>query len=704
MSKASIVIVEDEVIVALDMAQALKAAGYNVIGSFSCGEAALEFIAEQCPDLIVMDIHLQGQLDGISTAEQIQKRYGLPIIYLTAYSDSETLSRAKATEPYAYLVKPFEDRDLLSAIEMGLYRHRVDQRLRRMERLYSSTLNSVDDAIITTDIHGLIKFANPTASSLLNRPNDALIGQFIGDVVKLLDRESKITYQFDLPYLIQQANHHVLLPRQILVNDQTELVVAPSISQIREEDEAIAGIVLVLRDMRDLDAAEEHIRHQALHDALTGLANRNVFINRLQYILDHYHLHHHHAVLFIDLDRFKIINDSLGHIVGDKLLIQVGQRLERCIRSHDLVARLGGDEFTILLDGVNDLHDVLRVTDRLLSVVAEPYHIDGYKVFTAASIGIVVIDDHYKHYHEVLRDVDSAMYRAKSQGRGCRAVFDEEMHVEALRTLQLEVELRRAVERDELCLHYQPIIKLATGELSGFEALLRWNHPTQGVIGPASFFAIAEETGILAQIGWKLLRESCQQICAWQNEFQFHPPLELSVNFTHRQFFQANLIQQVQSILAETGMPARHLCAEITEGVMMQSNRAVEVMHELHDLGVQVHIDDFGTGYASLSLLHSAPIDVLKIDRTFIQPESGASKHSIAQLISLMARSLGCAVVAEGVEDAQTAQMLIEMGCDFGQGWWYSKALPPEEARALIRNFAQGTVMVPIPLNAKVAH
>ena len=703
MSKASIVIVEDEVIVALDMAQALKAAGYNVIGSFSCGEAALEFIDEQCPDLIVMDIHLQGQLDGISTAEQIQKRYGLPIIYLTAYSDSETLSRAKATEPYAYLVKPFEDRDLLSAIEMGLYRHRVDQRLRRMERLYSSTLNSVDDAIITTDIHGLIKFANPTASSLLNRPNDALIGQFIGDVVKLLDRESKITYQFDLPYLIQQANHHVLLPRQILINEQEELVVAPSISQIREEDEAIAGIVLVLRDMRDLDAAEEHIRHQALHDALTGLANRNVFINRLQYILDHYHLHHHHAVLFIDLDRFKIINDSLGHIVGDKLLIQVGQRLERCIRSHDLVARLGGDEFTILLDGVNDLHDVLRVTDRLLSVVAEPYHIDGYKVFTAASIGIVVIDDHYKHYHEVLRDVDSAMYRAKSQGRGCRAVFDEEMHVEALRTLQLEVELRRAVERDELCLHYQPIIKLATGELSGFEALLRWNHPTQGVIGPASFFAIAEETGILAQIGWKLLRESCQQICAWQNEFQFHPPLELSVNFTHRQFFQANLIQQVQSILAETGMPARHLCAEITEGVMMQSNRAVEVMHELHDLGVQVHIDDFGTGYASLSLLHSAPIDVLKIDRTFIQPESGASKHSIAQLISLMARSLGCAVVAEGVEDAQTAQMLIEMGCDFGQGWWYSKALPPEEARALIRNFAQGTVMVPVPLNAKVA-
>lgn len=703
MSKANIVIVEDEVIVALDMAQALKAAGYNVIGSFSCGEAALEFIAEQCPDLIVMDIHLQGQLDGISTAEQIQKRYGLPIIYLTAYSDSETLSRAKATEPYAYLVKPFEDRDLLSAIEMGLYRHRVDQRLRRMERLYSSTLNSVDDAIITTDTQGLIKFANPTASSLLNRPNDALIGQFIGDVVKLLDRESKITYQFDLPYLIQQANHHVLLPRQILVNDQAEFVVAPSISQIREEDEAIAGIVLVLRDMRDLDAAEEHIRHQALHDALTGLANRNVFINRLQYILDHYHLHHHHAVLFIDLDRFKIINDSLGHIVGDKLLIQVGQRLERCIRSHDLVARLGGDEFTILLDGVNDIHDVLRVTDRLLSVVAEPYHIDGYKVFTAASIGIVVIDDHYKHYHEVLRDVDSAMYRAKSQGRGCRAVFDEEMHVEALRTLQLEVELRRAVERDELCLHYQPIIKLATGELSGFEALLRWNHPTQGVIGPASFFAIAEETGILAQIGWKLLRESCQQICAWQNEFQFHPPLELSVNFTHRQFFQANLIQQVQSILAETGMPARHLCAEITEGVMMQSNRAVEVMHELHDLGVQVHIDDFGTGYASLSLLHSAPIDVLKIDRTFIQPESGASKHSIAQLISLMARSLGCAVVAEGVEDAQTAQMLIEMGCDFGQGWWYSKALPPEEARALIRNFAQGTVMVPVPLNTKVA-
>jgi len=421
---------------------------------------------------------------------------------------------------------------------------------------------------------------------------------------------------------------------------------------------------------------EEQLRHDALHDALTGLANRSLLVAQLENAIKRSERRAGYlfALLFLDLDRFKQINDSLGHQVGDQLLIETANRLRACVRGTDTIARLGGDEFVALLDDVTDVTDAIRGAERILEELAKPIRLDGKEVFTAASIGIAVSSTGYERPEIILRDADTAMYRAKHEGKGCYRLFNAEMHALAKKALDLESDLRRAVQRREFLSFYQPIVSLRTGEITGFETLVRWKHPERGILPPSDFLKTAEDTGLILPMGWMLMREACHRLQEWRQEFPNSAALTMSVNMSPKQIVQPDVVQTVAEIAAECGIDPQSLVLEITEDTLIENADLVAArLSDLKDIGVRLAIDDFGTGYASLSCLHRFPFDILKIDRSFIggQGELDGQWH-IVQLTIDMAHHLNMVVVVEGVEtDAQLAR-LQSMKCDYGQGFRFS--------------------------------
>jgi diguanylate cyclase (GGDEF)-like protein len=392
-------------------------------------------------------------------------------------------------------------------------------------------------------------------------------------------------------------------------------------------------------------------------------------------------------VLFLDLDRFKNVNDSLGHHVGDELLIAVARRLESLLRPGDTVARLGGDEFAILLNDVTDGTQATRVAQRVNRELAQPFNLRGHEVFVTMSLGIALGSScEYERPEDVLRDADTAMYRAKAAGKDRSVLFDRNMHDLAVALLQLENDLRRALEREELEIHYQPIVSLATGKLDSFEALLRWNHPVRGLLHPESFIAIAEDTGLIVPIGWWVLREACRQLAEWQALYPSVPPVPVSVNLSCKQFQQVDLIKRIKKILRETQAPMGSLRLEMTESTIMDhGDAALAKLSQLRDLGVKLYIDDFGTGYSSLSYLHRLPMDALKIDRSFISyTGDGAGRPEIVHTIVTLARTLGMGVAAEGLETAEQVSRLRGLSCQFGQGYFFSKPIDRSAASGLL--------------------
>jgi diguanylate cyclase (GGDEF)-like protein len=427
---------------------------------------------------------------------------------------------------------------------------------------------------------------------------------------------------------------------------------------------------------------EAQLRHDAFHDALTNLPNRALFFDRLEHALSltqrrtarQLHDNYQFAVLFLDLDRFKVINDSLGHVVGDQLLKQVAQRLSSCIRTGDTVARLGGDEFVILLEDIAGIHEAIEVAQRIHQYLRPPIVLDGHEVFVSASIGIALSSTHYSQASQLLRDADTAMYRAKSRGRGCHEVFDAPMHTQAMRRLQLENDLQRAIERHEFWLCYQPIVCLTNRQISGFEALIRWQHPEQGLISPCEFVPIAEETGLIQPIGLWVLQEACQQLRHWQKQIP-DTLLTMSVNLSSRQFSQPDLIPKIEQILHEAGLEGRHLKLEITESVLIENSKlAANILQQLRELNIEICIDDFGTGYSSLSYLHRFPITTLKIDRSFVAQIKQSQNSEVVKAIVHLGLNLGMTVVAEGVETAEQFSSLQHSGCHYGQGHWFMQA------------------------------
>jgi diguanylate cyclase (GGDEF)-like protein/PAS domain S-box-containing protein len=505
----------------------------------------------------------------------------------------------------------------------------------------------------------------------------------------------EITHREDLVSLDEQIRR---LAEGLISSHQTEVRYAHKygkevwahlgMSLVRDGQASPLHLIFQIQDINDRKRAEERLLHDAFHDALTGLPNRALFMDHVKMAIQRSRRSGDRlfAALFLDLDRFKVVNDSLGHMVGDQLLVGIAHRLEACLRPGDTVARLGGDEFTILLEDLSEPEDAIEVAQRVQDAVSQPFNIDGHEVFTTASIGIALSTTGYERAEDLLRDADTAMYRAKTQGKKRHVVFDKAMHDRAMQLLQIETDLRRAIGRKEFFVHYQPIISLETGKVCSFEALVRWRHPERGLVMPSEFVPVAEETGLIIPLGQWVLGEACRQIREWQKLYLIDDDVTISVNLSSRQFSQADLIEQVSSALREAGLRPGSLKLEITESMVMENvDTAIDMLAQLRSLGVGLSIDDFGTGYSSLSYLHRFPIDTLKIDRSFVtQMTHNTENAEIVRTIVTLARSLDMDVIAEGVETREQLQQLRGLGCDYGQGYLFSKPLGAGQAAELM--------------------
>ncbi len=504
----------------------------------------------------------------------------------------------------------------------------------------------------------------------LTHPDD--VGGTVIHIEKVL--EGKVTSHQTEQRLLHNLGHFVWM----LLN----------ISAVRDSKGYPSHLIFQFQDINDRKAEEERLVHNVFHDALTGLPNRALFMDRLKLSTERTRRRKGHvfAVLFLDLDGFKAINDSMGHIIGDQLLIQVSRRMKACLRTTDTIARLGGDEFAILLEDLTDERESLRIVERLQKELTLPFKLGASEIQVTASIGVTGSNPKYEGAEEILRDADIAMYRAKSSGKACYQLFDRERHAPQLDIANLGDDLDRAVERGELLLHYQPIVSLEAGNLLAFEALVRWRHPQRGMVLPNDFIPLAEERGSILKIGTWAIREACLQLKRWQDRLPLHASLAVSVNLSSKQFKQPNLIDQVIEILQDTGVQPRDLKLEITEGMVMENiGTATVQLQQLRALGVELSVDDFGTGYSSLSYLHRLPISSLKIDKSFVKGMVANREHAeIVKTILTLARSLGIRVVAEGVETLEQLSALRRLKCDAGQGFLFSKPAEVETAATLL--------------------
>ena len=460
------------------------------------------------------------------------------------------------------------------------------------------------------------------------------------------------------------------------------------ISSVRGKQTDDQYLLFQVQDITGRKEAEEALLHNAFHDALTGLPNRVLFVDHLQLAINRTQRHEGqiYAVLFIDLDRFKIINDSLGHFIGDQLLINIARTLETCLRPGDSIARVGGDEFTVLLEDLADESEAVSIAHRIQKELSSPFILEGREVFTTVSIGVAPSSPGYSDPADILRDADTAMYRAKLMGKNRYEIFDKAMHEVAVDLLQMETDLRHALERGEFFIQYQPIVSLDNFRLRGFEALVRWRHAERGLVSPLDFIPVAEDTGQIIAIGEWVLRESCKQMHRWQRQYGMEQPLFVSVNLSGKQFAQPDLVEQVKAIITETRLNPRGLKLEITESMVMENiEAATGMLHQLRDLGVQLSIDDFGTGYSSLSYLHRFPIDTLKIDRSFVIKMIDNNENvEIVRTIIMLAQNLGMDVIAEGVETKEQLAMLRKLKCENGQGYYFSRPLETGDAENLL--------------------
>ena len=499
-----------------------------------------------------------------------------------------------------------------------------------------------------------------------------------------------------------EKSHRAFLNEEGLLNSEKNLE-CKFINKEHEEKDILLSITIIpgtenlvasLTDISDLKEAERQISHQAFHDTLTNLPNRALFMEHLNMAIKRGKRRpdYHFAVLYLDIDRFKLVNDSLGHSVGDNLLIAFAERLQDSLRDIDTLARLGGDEFVIMLEDIENEDYASVVAERLQQALKRPFFVNGKEVFAPASFGVVLNTKDYDLPEDIIRDADAAMYHAKEKGRAQYKVFDKKLHEKALHLLQRETDLRKAIHRKEFVNHYQPIVSLKTRSVVGFEALIRWNHPQLGLIYPDSFISIAEETGLIIPITRLVLQEACRDLKSWQDQIQQLQKLTMNINISSKHFLQPSLLDDIKEVLSNTGLPPDHLKLEITETALMEDvEETVRHVNRMRDYGLQIVIDDFGTGYSSLSYLQRLPIDTLKIDRSFVSriENTPDGNRNIVEAIISLAHRLDMIVVAEGVEDLEQYTILLDMKCQFGQGYLFSKPIPKQEVDALIQTMLE---------------
>jgi len=652
-------------------------------------EKGLRKLEKEKYDVVLLDFSLPDSF-GIETfrrAHQTAPR--TPIIVLTSLDDNELAVQAVRLGAQDYLVKREADtRLLVRSILYAIERATAEEALLESEERYALAVRGANDGLWDWNFENDRVFYSPRWKSMLGFSVDD-VGDSPREWLDRIHPDDRPPFRRHLDAHLTGSTEQLEFEQRMRNFDGEYIWVLARGVAVRDENGKPYRMAGSQTDITARKRAEHQLQHDALHDSLTGLANRVLFVDRLACALADLQRQAspHFAVLFFDLDRFKNVNDSLGHSMGDKLLVGIARRLEHFLRPGDTVARLGGDEFAVLIHRVDDASGAIHVADRIQDVLSMNFSIDGHDVMVTASIGIAHSSTGYSSPEEILRDSDIAMYRAKAEGKARYEIFDRDMHQSAVALLKLETELRRSVHRGDFLMNYQPIVSLGnTSRIVGFEALVRWQHPERGIVTPANFIAIAEETGLIVPLGWWVLREACQQTRRWQEQFPGDPPLWISVNMSGKLFMKSNMVDELLGILEETGLEPRDLRLEVTENVVMDhADLAIRNLMELRALGIQLSIDDFGTGYSSLSYLQRFHYDQLKIDRSFVsQLSSRGDSRAIVETILNLANSLGIGVVAEGIETADQVDRLKKMQCPHGQGFWFSRPLAVPAAEELM--------------------
>jgi len=805
MSSCKILIVEDDPHFANNLRLHLQQHGYEVVAILSSAEAALEQFSILAPELVLMDIVLEGELDGIEGAQLIRERYNIPVLYLTVYSDDNFTSRAKVTEPYAYILKPFNERELLLTIEMALYRHRIEQQLvtslehleiaQRVGNMGSWEWNITENSlhwskeiyrIFGTEEHAFNatyeaflaavhpddrQMVTDSVNAALNERRPYSIDHRIvlpDGTIKSVHEQAEVEYDAEgratfmtgtvqdvtqakqveeklrlFATIFENTSEGIVITgsdnRVVSVNDaycrltgyrQEEIVGRnPSLMQSGHHDKAFyramwetiqkqgqwqgeiwdrrkSGEVYpkwlsitaiknpkgdtthhigIFTDISELKRKEEHLHQLAYFDTLTGLANRSQFNKRLgQEVAAAKRNEQLLAVLYIDLDRFKQVNDYYGHGVGDELLRLAAERMLACVRETDILARMGGDEFTAILTAIGSPDSAAHVADKIINDLSRPFLIEGHEIEIGASVGISLYPRDGDLSDSVVMNADRAMYQAKESGGGGYFFSNEELTRQVERRLFLDNSLREALEKEQFTLYYQPQFDLAQHKLIGMEALIRWNHPEEGLISPVEFIPRAEATQLIIPLGEWVLKTACRQNREWQ--VADLPAIPVAVNFSAAQFRQRSVIDVINRALRESGLAADYLDIEITESLAMEHpETTIHILEQLQHLGAHASIDDFGTGYSSLSHLKQLPVSKLKIDRAFIMDiTTDPDDRIIAKTIIDLARNMEIKVIAEGTETAEQVELLKQLGCDYAQGYYFAKPLPAGEMQALL--------------------
>jgi len=682
-----LLIVDDSEITRGMFARRLTRRGYDI----SMAESAhglLERVRKENIDLILLDIEMP-EITGLEALKALRQYYTsiqLPIIMLTVRNQSKDVIAALELGANDYLTKPIDFPIALARIKTQLSHKRAENALRESEERYALAARGANDGLWDWNLVANIIYFSPRWKATLGYQDHEIgsspeewfsrIHESDRDLVKVRIEDHQNGdvphFESEIRMLHKDGTYRWMLSRGVIKRDENG------------------------KPLR-MAGSQTDITEGKVADPLTGLPNRLFFVERLLRLIEQRKRRTDalFAVLFLDLDGFKMINDRLGHIVGDKLLISVSKRLLNCLRSNDLVvradepftvARLGGDEFAILLDYLNSADDAKAVADRLMQELNRPFEMDEKEIYTTVSIGIALSSSGYLYPEEFLRDADTAMYRAKSTGKARSEIFDADMRATITSRMQLETDLRHALDRKEFRNVYQPIVLLATGQVAGFEALLRWQHPERGLLGPNEFIPVAEETGLIRELGWWNLREACRQIGEWKNRLSGFSEFIMSVNLSVKQFQQLNLVGDIRKLLQELSIPAETLQLELTESsVMTDPHTAILMLEQIKALGICLAIDDFGTGYSSLSYLHRFPLNTVKIDRSFTSTMgNGGDGIQIVKTIMPLASNLGFDVVAAGVETQEQVRLLKELKCKYAQGYYFSKPLTAEAAEEFL--------------------
>jgi len=688
-----VLIVEDSEDDAFLVARRLKDAGYDLTWKrIDTAEAMTTALATMEWDAVISDYSMP-RFSGLAALKTLQRSgLDLPFIMVSGQIGEETAVEAMRAGAHDYLMKnnmkrlvPALERELREA-KVRSKRRQAEWTLRTQERFLRQIIDANPTHIFTRDRLGRFTMANQAVADSFQVSCEQLVGKHLSELTDRTDlverwlAEDREVLATGRPKSTAENQVQIQTDGPVRWHQTVKLPIVPPGGQ----DLQVLGVSI---DITDRKLAEQRLQHDALHDSLTGLPNRVLFMERLEFALAHHRRvrDYEFAVLYIDLNRFKIINDSMGHPAGDEVLVTLAGRLTACVRTNDTVSRVGGDQFAVLLDGIEDAAAAVRAAERILDHLSRSLVLSGQEMFPTASIGIALGSSGYDQPEHLLRDAETAMYRAKSAGKP-HEMFDRRMHEHVVSRLDLEADLRRSLARDEFLLHYQPIIDMHDRRVVGFEALLRWARNDGRLVGPKEFIPAAEETGLIIPLCHWTLRRACEQVSRWNHEFPASTPLWVSVNLSARQFNQSDLVEQIDHVLEETDTRSNWLKLEITEATAMESSsQTADTLVRLRDRGIHMLVDDFGTGYSSLSRLQQFAFDTLKIDRSFVselKPEGRST--GFVKTIIMLAHGLGMSVTAEGIETQQQQSVLDSLGCEFAQGFLFGRPVAASEAAQLI--------------------